>query len=67
MWDDWRKKRVFSFRVIILMIIREIVNLSARHMQKAIYHAIDLTKETKKKVDYMMLIDERTKDVFYII
>ena len=49
------------------MIIREIVNLSARHMQKAIYHAIDLTKETKKKVDYMMLIDERTKDVFYII
>lgn len=32
-------------------------------MQKAIYYAIDLTKERKEKVEYMMLIDERTKDV----
>lgn len=43
---------------------REIVNLSARHMQKAIYYAHDLSKERKEKVDYMLLIDERTKDVF---
>jgi hypothetical protein len=32
-------------------------------MQKAIYYAKDLAKETSQKVEYMMLIDERTKDV----
>ena len=41
----------------------EIVNLSARHMQKAIYYAKDLENEKKKKVDYMTLICEKTKDV----
>ena len=35
-------------------------------MQKAIYYAIDIKKETKQNVDYMMLIDERTKDVIYL-
>jgi len=32
-------------------------------MQKAIYYAGDLKIERKEKVEYMLLIDERTKNV----
>ena len=39
------------------------MNLSARHMQKAITFAKDIEKETKIKVDYLQLIDEKTRDV----
>ena len=42
---------------------REIVNLSARHMQKAIYYAKDLEKENKIKVEFLQLVDEKTKNV----
>ena len=40
------------------------MNLSARHMQKAISYANDLSAEKNVKVDYLCLVDERTKDVF---
>ena len=39
------------------------MNLSARYMQKAISYAIDLSKMKKRKENYMILIDQRTKDV----
>jgi class 3 adenylate cyclase len=38
-------------------LLGEIVNLSARHMQKAIYHS------KENKLSYCILIDEKTKDV----
>lgn len=41
----------------------EIVNLSARHMQKAITYARDISKEKKVKVEYLCLVDEKTKEV----
>lgn len=44
-------------------LLGEIVNLSARYMQKAIYYAKDLEKEKKKKTDYMILVCEKTRDV----
>ena len=44
---------------------REIVNLSARQMQKAIDHANDLSKLKQKSVNYMILIDKKTKDVIF--
>lgn len=36
-------------------------------MQKAIYYAKDLSTERNVKVDYLCLVDERTKDVKIII
>jgi adenylate cyclase 10 len=45
-------------------LLGEIVNLSARHMQQAIYYAKDKSKLTKSPTEYTILIDERTKDVF---
>lgn len=44
-------------------LLGEMVNLSARHMQKAIYHAIDMKKENKKNVDYLTLVCEKTRDL----
>jgi class 3 adenylate cyclase len=44
-------------------LLGEIVNLSARHMQQAIYHAKKIQEEKKVKQDYVILICERTKDV----
>jgi class 3 adenylate cyclase len=45
-------------------LLGEIVNLSARHMQQAIYHAKKLNEEKKTKQDYVILICEKTKDVY---
>jgi class 3 adenylate cyclase len=44
-------------------LLGEIVNLSARHMQQAIYHAKNMYNEKKVKQDYVILICEKTKDV----
>ena len=38
-------------------LLGEITNLSARHMQKAIYYA------KEKKLDYCVLLDNKTKDL----
>ncbi len=44
-------------------LLGEIVNLSARHMQKAIYFAKDMEKENGIKTEHLQLIDEKTKYV----
>jgi class 3 adenylate cyclase len=44
-------------------LLGEMVNLSARHMQKAIYHAKDLEKSKGEKVDYVILLCEKTREL----
>jgi class 3 adenylate cyclase len=44
-------------------LLGEIVNLSARHMQQAIYHAKKVQEEKKIKQDYVLLVCEKTNDV----
>lgn len=44
-------------------LLGEIVNLSARFMQKAIYYAKELQEEKKKKVESLILICDKTRDL----
>ena len=41
------------------------VNLCARNMQKAKEYANYLSKIKNRKINYMMLIDENTKEVIF--
>jgi class 3 adenylate cyclase len=44
-------------------LLGEIVNLAARFMQQAIYHAKKQQEEKKLKTDYVVLICDKTKDL----
>ena len=46
-------------------LLGEVVNLSARHMQQAIYYAKSQSEKSKTQCDYTILICEKTKYVNY--
>lgn len=48
-------------------LLGEIVNLSARYMQKAIYYAKEQEQKNGKKHKYQVMICEKTRDVMIIV